>query len=235
MSKAQEIRDRGLALGLSSVGIIRPEAMDGYAGRVLERLARTPGAAMLNNLLGFSRTREAWPWAGAIVVATLDLTRYALPPGPARHFGKHYLLDSRRNPAAPEAKRMAAFTAFMEGLGLRVAHDEHPGVTAMRWAAMSAGLGWVRRNNFLYGPNGSFLAIAAWIIDQELELVGDVPLRPCPENCDRCVRACPTGALSAPFTMDLTRCVSLLTTSNSGRTHGARTRRDIGLWLYGCD
>ena len=113
----------------------------------------------------------------------MDYTRYKLPIGPPKHFGKAYLVDNRRNPQSPEAIRVKAFTGALVDLGLKVAHDEHQGVTGMRWAAMSAGLGQIRRNNFFYGQNGSFMAITAWLIDRELEWLSEAPQKPCAEGC----------------------------------------------------
>jgi len=71
------------------------------------------------------------------------------------------------------------------------------------------------------------------------EIICNLPLRPdeplasgC-EGCDACVRACPTGALSAAG-LDARRCVSYLTVEHAGPID-PRLRPLIGRRLVGCD
>lgn len=76
--------------------------------------------------------------------------------------------------------------------------------------AVEAGLGWIGKNNCLIHPQlGSYTFIGELIVD--LELGYDTPLKTRCGKCTRCIDACPTNALVAPYEMDANRCLSYLT------------------------
>jgi epoxyqueuosine reductase len=237
MTLENDIERKARELGIDKIGIIRAQAMEGYAQRLLERMEKVPnGANIFGRFMGFSDITKSFPWAKSIVVAVYDRAKYRLPEVGRKHYGKHYLTDSRGNPRAPEYQITKQMGAFLESKGLKTGWNEHPGVTAMRWAAMSAGLGMIRRNNFFYtSESGSFVSLTAWAIDRELELLVNENQNPCPKNCDKCLKACPTKSLSAPYTMDLSTCVSRLTSLNEPVTFQPETLQRIGSWVYGCD
>ena len=47
---------------------------------------------------------------------------------------------------------------------------EHSSIGSLRYVAEMAGLGIVRKNNFLYSEKGSYLELVGYVIDQECEL-----------------------------------------------------------------
>ncbi|MDR1297310.1 MAG: epoxyqueuosine reductase [Deltaproteobacteria bacterium] len=235
MNLAESIRDKGLELGITRLGIIGTEEMAGYGTRIDERLLATPHVEALRQFRAFAEPRKTFPWARSIVVVAFDFTHYRVPASADGFFGKHYLFDHRFWPESSEAKKIAALGDYLKEIGLRTAWDEHRGITAYRWAASAAGLGIVRRNNFFYTENGSYNFLSAFLIDAETELKPDRDMEPCPDNCGRCLKACPTGSLSAPYVMDLTSCVSFLTTFSLPFAHDERVRKAIGRRVYGCD
>ncbi|MBN1144963.1 MAG: tRNA epoxyqueuosine(34) reductase QueG [Bacteroidales bacterium] len=100
------------------------------------------------------------------------------------------------------------------------------------WAAR-AGLGWIGKNTCLISKKlGSFVFIG--------ELVVDIPLRydkPVPDycgTCTRCIDACPTGALVAPYQLDARRCISYLTIENKGEP-GQEFQGSMMNRVFGCD
>ncbi|MDR2771163.1 MAG: epoxyqueuosine reductase [Clostridiales Family XIII bacterium] len=236
LSLVSKIERKAQALNIDKCGIIRPEAMSDYADRLRERMGRIPnGEAVYGGFLRFADIREKFPWAKSIVVIALSYGHYALPAN-AAHYGKYYLIDSRFNPDSPERKKITAFENFLGELGLKTASSVHPGITAMRWAAHKAGLGLIRRNNFLYTEKGSWVSLTAWATDAEMELISDgSALPPCPDDCDRCIRACPTKSLFAPYTMNMATCVSRLSTLSAPAAYDEETGRRMGTRIYGCD
>ena len=53
-------------------------------------------------------------------------------------------------------------------------------------------------------------------------------------SCDRCLRACPTGALPEPYRIDPNRCISYLTIEHKGAID-AELGAAMGNRVFGCD
>ena len=103
-------------------------------------------------------------------------------------------------------------------------------MTALRWAALKAGLGIIRKNNFFYSDSGSWVYLEAWLIDQELTLKENTNLKNCPPNCNLCIKACRTNSLSEPYMMNRSTCISCLTTGKDGIY---RMKNIINQWEIG--
>ena len=99
--------------------------------------------------------------------------------------------------------------------------------------AQKAGLGWIGKNtNLLSIKNGSFIFIGELIIDMELEY--DKPIRDYCGKCRRCIEACPTGALTEPYRIDASRCISYLTIENKNKIP-EEFEGQYKDWIFGCD
>ena len=102
-----------------------------------------------------------------------------------------------------------------------------------RAAAARAGLGWFGKNGNILNPAyGSWLLLGQIITD--LPLTPDAPLRKTCGACARCIPACPTDAIVAPYVVDNRRCISYLTIENRGSIP-PELRPAIGNWVFGCD
>ena len=102
-----------------------------------------------------------------------------------------------------------------------------------RAAAARAGLGWFGKNsNILTRELGSWVFLGQVITDLPLE--PDAPLVKTCGSCVRCIDACPTGAIVAPYVVDNARCISYLTIENRGAID-RELRPLIGDWIFGCD
>lgn len=113
----------------------------------------------------------------------------------------------------------------------RVFVDSAP-VLEKAWAAKS-GLGWVGKNsNLLTAQVGSFYFIAELIIDLELEY--DYPVTNHCGTCTACIDACPTQAISVPYEVDASRCISYFTIELKEQIP-ADFNGMYQDWIFGCD
>ena len=127
-------------------------------------------------------------------------------------------------------ERIETQTGKLEGT--RVFVDSAP-VLDRAWA-VRCGLGFIGKNTTLIHPKkGSFFFIGHLFLPIELEETG----RPMTNRCGRCTKcldACPTGALVAPFHIDARKCISYLTIEYKGNLAGIDPKTFKG-WMYGCD
>jgi epoxyqueuosine reductase len=99
--------------------------------------------------------------------------------------------------------------------------------------ARAAGLGWRGKHTLLLSQHaGSMFFLGELVTD--LPLPVDLPLAEHCGRCRRCIDACPTQAIVAPYELDARRCISYLTIEHKGAIAEA-LRPLIGNRVYGCD
>jgi len=100
--------------------------------------------------------------------------------------------------------------------------------------AKKAGLGWIGKNSNLINKNaGSFFFLAELIIDLELEY----EIAPAADHCGtctRCIDACPTEAIAAPYLVDGSKCISYLTIELKNAIPD-EFKGKMDNWMFGCD
>ncbi|GHV43995.1 Fe-S oxidoreductase [Synergistales bacterium] len=234
---ASKIADHAVSLGFERCGIIGVDAMKGYADKINERVARFPETGkLLRSFTGFADLREEYPWAKSVVICSRALRGYRVPAALNGAIGKHYLMDVRRDKATEGYRANAAFEKYMASeFEMRTASRHDRGITACRWAAMSAGIGVIRRNNFFYGDHGSYYTLTAFLIDRELRHTYVPSHKACPDNCNLCVKNCPTASLAEPYAMCAFTCASFLTNKCQDEAAFNAMASKLGGMLYGCD
>ncbi|MEM8549218.1 MAG: tRNA epoxyqueuosine(34) reductase QueG [Verrucomicrobiota bacterium] len=99
--------------------------------------------------------------------------------------------------------------------------------------AATAGLGWQGKSTILLNKKqGTWLFLG--VIFTTLELEPDAPAQDRCGTCTRCLEACPTQAITAPYQLDARRCISYLTIEHKGSIP-LQYRQAIGDRLFGCD
>jgi epoxyqueuosine reductase len=99
------------------------------------------------------------------------------------------------------------------------------------WAKKS-GLGWIGKHSNLLTRNGSFFFIAEIICDLHLEYDGEI--KDYCGTCTRCIDACPTAAITEPYVVDGSRCISYLTIELKEQIPSEFSGK-MQNWAFGCD
>lgn len=116
-------------------------------------------------------------------------------------------------------------------------HDNKPyvdtGPVLERPLAAAAGLGWQAKNTMLIQEN-----YGNWLFLGEIFTTADLPPdAPVPDRCGtctRCLEACPTDAITAPYQLDASRCLAYLTIEHEG-SFPPEFREPLGDRLFGCE
>jgi len=239
------IKAKARGLGASAAGIARlDDASTALDARRLRRWLASGFAADLRYMARGAERRSdprlSLPGARSLVALAFD---YAFP--------SHAVEDETRRAAAGAArvaryargrdyhrvlpKRLRSLLEWIQaerpGTNGRAYVDTGP-VLERAWAAR-AGLGWTGKHSLvLRGEGGSWFVLAVLVTDIALE--PDAPLEDRCGRCTRCLDACPTGAIVAPYQVDARRCISYLTIERRGAIPLAM-RPAIGERVFGCD
>jgi epoxyqueuosine reductase len=100
--------------------------------------------------------------------------------------------------------------------------------------AKKAGLGWMGKNtNLIHPKEGSFFFIAEIITDVVIE--EDGPMKDYCGTCTKCIDACPTDAIVAPYVVDGSKCISHLTIELKDAILPEQFKGKMDNWMFGCD
>lgn len=208
-------------------------ARGGAAG--LDWMARDPEVRM--------DPRRWDPAARAVLVAGVSYFTGDPPPAfwddPARGrvarfaWGPDYhdVLERRLDALAERIRALAGAAA--PG---RVFVDRRP--VLERGLAEAAGLGACgRHTQFIHPVFGAMVFLGGLTLAFEPGGEGEhpAPPDPCPAGCERCLRACPTGALAEVRHVAAARCVSCVTIEQARKEAPPAERPPTGRWLFGCD
>ena len=240
MSRERKIKELAYSVGFDRAGItdaapfVRDEAaalarvrdglMDGLPWYTAERVRRMnrpqallEGARSVISLAMSYKTTEPPRGSGAL---RGRVARYA--------WGRDYhsLIKSR-------VRRFIREMPDAAGEPLRARGFVDDGPMNDRAAAERAGVGWFGKNtNILTASHGSWVFLAEVVTD--LPLRPDAPLKKTCGECVRCIPACPTDAIIAPYAIDNRRCISFLTIELRGAIP-REMRQPMGDWVFGCD
>jgi epoxyqueuosine reductase len=130
-------------------------------------------------------------------------------------------------------KELTGYVNELGGDGTRSLWYVDTGPLLERDLAQRAGLGFIgKHTNLIHRRHGNWFFLAEVITT--LELAPDSPERNHCGSCARCLAACPTSAITAPFQLDARRCISYLTIELKGSIP-PELRPAIGNRIYGCD
>jgi epoxyqueuosine reductase len=183
------------------------------------------------------------PWARSVVVCAINYNTenpYSTRVhDPSRGWISRYAWSRedyhdavlRRLKQVEAALRQAVSDEQTPALTTRSYVDTGPIVE--RVFAKYAGVGWIGKNTCIINQKkGSWLFLG--VILTSLELAPDVPAPDRCGTCTRCIEACPTDAILAPYQLDSNKCISYLTIEKRGSIP-EDLRAGMGHHIFGCD
>ncbi|MDR2506872.1 MAG: tRNA epoxyqueuosine(34) reductase QueG [Candidatus Accumulibacter sp.] len=244
---AEKIKNFGLKLGFSAVGITGAELPDTVAGRLFQWLEggchdqmdymakradfRSYPKKLFPELRSVISARlPYWPAtavSGEWVLAHAGLayvSRYAL----GRDY--HRVVRRRLRALADEMRREIGAVSPEIPFAYRAFSDSAP-VMEVEFARLS-GIAWRGRHSLSLSREGSWHFLGE--LYTSLPLPADRPAENLCGRCRRCVDACPTRAIDDSGQVDARLCISCLTIESDGPIP-VGLRRLIGNRIYGCD
>ena len=141
--------------------------------------------------------------------------------------------DDYHDVLAEQLRQLAGFINKLGGTGTRSSWHVDTGPLLERDFAQQAGLGFVgKHTNLISRRFGNWILIGEIITTLALE--PDAPEKNHCGKCTRCIVACPTNAITAPFQLDARRCISYLTIELKSSIP-VELRPAIGSRIFGCD
>lgn len=235
MSRSKKIKQKGLELGFSKVGITNADDFTEYASELLSRAdydlwIKTKRGAYLGQ---GAYPRSFFPEAQSIVCAVYSFADIQFPEKLERHVGRAYL--SRAYIPLEDSAcgiRVTEFARYLTALGCNIYQGDIS--IPDRMACARAGVITYGKNNFAYTKeDGSFIILNTFLIDMELEY--DTPSIECncPPDCHACIDACPTQAIIAPGRLHPQNC--LLYNHVLRGPFPEEIRQATGSYIHGCD
>ena len=164
-------------------------------------------------------------------IIVVGLNYYQPDPDRPYRIAKYALGDDYHNLILRRLKKLC-----------RILRDEYGGVQRPyvdtgplleKPVAAAAGLGWQGKSTILIHPEQGTWQFLGNIVTT-LDLPADEPVKDRCGSCTACIDVCPTRAITAPYQLDASKCISYLTIEHDGPIP-AEYREAIGDRLFGCD
>lgn len=225
------VREAALAAGFDRCGIARA-GRPAHAGALDTWLERGDQASMeWMRRTGEARKDPALVLEGVRSIVVLATNYWhAEKEGAGLRIARYARGDDYHDFIPP---RMLPIESLLAGAGGRQRSFVDSGPVMERDWAAEAGLSWHGKSTMGISPQlGTWFLVS--VIMTTLELEPDAPIPHRCGSCERCIRACPTGAIPEPYRLDARRCISYLTIENKGPIP-AEFRRPLGDRIFGCD
>jgi epoxyqueuosine reductase len=132
-----------------------------------------------------------------------------------------------------QLRKLTDFIGSIAGTGFRFRIFVDSAPIAERTLAARAGLGFIGKNRMLINPQLGLQIFLAEIVTS-LKLPPDEPIKTYCSSCNKCLNACPTGALRPDGHLDANKCISYLTIEYKGEFPDDLAPQ-IGARLFGCN
>ncbi|RMF56224.1 MAG: tRNA epoxyqueuosine(34) reductase QueG [Calditrichaeota bacterium] len=233
------IKEKGMALGFSAVGICDAAPLEEESRKLDLWLSRKFHGTME----WMERTRSQrvdprsyFPEAKSIVVVAVNYFRKDEPLKLPQDKASISIYARGRDYHKVIRKKLKALLKeiqqWVPGVKGRVCVDSFP--IMEKSLAVKAGLGWIgKHTNLILKSKGSYFFLGELLLN--ISIPSDTPFTfdHC-GSCHRCQEACPTDALSEAYVLDSRKCISYLTIEHKEGID-ENLKPGIGNWVFGCD
>ena len=237
---AQQVREYALNLGFHQVGIASAD--------VSQAVVNTRNAALQRWLEQGYQADMAWmanpkrwdihqvmPDVRSLVCVALNYYTPHQRPNDDQH-GKISRYGWGRDYHRVMQKKLKVLSEWLRSLDsdIQTRFYVDTGPVQDKFWAQQAGIGWVAKNgNVITRDYGSWVFLGEVLTNLQLE--PDAPHTAHCGTCTRCLEACPTGAIAAPFVVDANRCIAYHTIENRAATLPNEVADRMEGWVAGCD
>jgi epoxyqueuosine reductase len=237
-----ELTELGMGAGLDRVGVAPADVLVDTRRHLVERKAAGLHDTMQFTYRNPERSTDparAVAGARAVIVGARSYldpdTDVAVEPegdpvgGPVGRVAR-YAIDDHYGPLRVALNAVAG---RLRSDGYRAIAFVDDNAMVDRAIAHAGGLGWFGKNaNLLLPGAGSWFVLGSVVTDAPLP-TATTPVADGCGTCERCLHACPTGAIVAPGVIDARRCLSWLLQKSGD--FPVEFREALGDRIYGCD
>ena len=243
MNLTRAIKQKAHQLGFDIVGITDAAAIDDGSIELLTRWLKAGCAGQMDYMQRNFKKRinpaELLEDAESVIVTGLNYTppkQKPKPSDPTIPIGKVAAYAQYEDYHVFIKRQLRKLTEFISSfvganLKFKICVDSAP--LAERALAARAGLGFIGKNHMLINPKLGCQIFLGEIITT-LKLKTDEPVENSCSDCDRCIDACPTGALKPDGQFDANKCISYLTIEHKDKIPPELAEK-ISARLFGCD
>jgi epoxyqueuosine reductase len=232
----EQIRQEALRLGFSFCGFARCEPLEElrpFYSNFIKRESRTELGYLESNLEKRLHPELLLQGAKSVIALMMNyFPKEVVPEADNFIISKyayggdyHQLIRERLNLLTNQIKQLSG------NFNARLFVDSGP-MLEKAWS-QKCGVGWQGKNTLIINKSaGSFFFIGIVLTDLELE--PDPPETDHCGKCDKCVKACPTGALDTPYQLKITKCIAFLTIESKEEIPDS-LKEKLSDRIYGCD
>jgi epoxyqueuosine reductase len=239
ISPTEKIKQKASDIGFHKIGVVRAENLEKEGERFkqwlemdfqaeMQWLEREPEKRFAPNLI--------FPEAKSIIVVALN---YYTPHEHEENNSKGKVSryawgDDYHDVLKEKLRELLSFIKTLdETADGKICVDTAP-IMDKAWA-VRAGLGWLgKHSNVITKEYGSWVFLGEILLNIELEYETETIEDHC-GNCTKCLDACPTNAIVAPYLIDSKACLSYQTIESRDFELPLEIAENLNGWLYGCD